>query len=502
MSQKYIKFNNVSFEYDSASGTLFENLNLHIAAGWSGVVGANGSGKTTLLKLATGLLSPSKGRIDKCQRVVYCSQRTDHPPNQLTEFSDCDTKRARVIRAQLNIGVHWHKRWNTLSHGERKRAQIGVSLWQEPVLLAIDEPTNHLDVEGRALIECALQSFTDIGLLISHDRELLDAICQQVLFVEPPHVICRRGNYTRGKFISDTENKTLKKQRAIKKQAYARLRREAGKRRSKANQADKKRSKRGLSKRDHDAKKKIDAARLSGKDGAHGKRLRQLDGRLAQAQQALKQIKVKKESVLGIWLPGDKSKRDKLFEVPSGSISLGNKKRLYYPDLLLKPDARLGITGPNGSGKSTLLEKLLPLINLGEERIVYIPQEIDRHQSQDILKQAQAMSNLSKGHLMTIVSRLGSCADRMLESVLPSPGEIRKLLLAMGITREPYVIVMDEPTNHMDLASIECLERALFECPGSLILISHDLRFLGRLTQQHWQIYRESEDEYLLKILR
>jgi ATPase subunit of ABC transporter with duplicated ATPase domains len=89
---------------------------------------------------------------------------------------------------------------------------------------------------------------------------------------------------------------------------------------------------------------------------------------------------------------------------------------------------------------------------------------------------------------MTAVSRLGSRPARLLESDEPSPGEVRKLLLGFGIARRPYLIIMDEPTNHLDLPSIECLEDALDGCPCGLLLVSHDLPFLSRLTRIRWHI--------------
>ena len=94
---------------------------------------------------------------------------------------------------------------------------------------------------------------------------------------------------------------------------------------------------------------------------------------------------------------------------------------------------------------------------------------------------------------MTIVSRLGSRPHRLLESDEPSPGETRKLLLALGMTRRPHIIIMDEPTNHMDLPSIECLETALADCPCGLLLVSHDRRFLQKLTRLEWQLARQPE---------
>jgi ATPase subunit of ABC transporter with duplicated ATPase domains len=98
---------------------------------------------------------------------------------------------------------------------------------------------------------------------------------------------------------------------------------------------------------------------------------------------------------------------------------------------------------------------------------------------------------------MTIVSRLGSRPRRLLESDEPSPGEIRKILLATGIARGPHLIVMDEPTNHMDLPSIECLETALSDCPCGLLLVSHDTRFLHALATVNWHLTDDGADSRL-----
>ena len=102
--------------------------------------------------------------------------------------------------------------------------------------------------------------------------------------------------------------------------------------------------------------------------------------------------------------------------------------------------------------------------------------------------QMRTLGNEQLGHLMTIVSRLGSRPQRLLETMDPSPGEVRKLLLALGITRAPHLIIMDEPTNHLDLPSIHCLETALQECPCALVLVSHDQYFLDRLATIRWHI--------------
>jgi len=489
--------------YDSASGPLFENVSLHVARGWSGVVGANGAGKTTLLKLATGALKPVRGRIETTANLLYCAQRTDDVPERLEELVLAKTKSACMIRGRLGICADWTKRWVTLSDGERKRAQLAVALWLEPEVLAIDEPTNHLDSQAREVVTKALRYFDGVGLVVSHDRELLDLLCQQCLFVEPAYVIARPGGVTKGMQIAKAERKSLERQYILKKHAYKKLQREAVKRRELAEQSRKRRSKRGLAEKDHDGREKKDRARVSGKDGVGGNVRRQLKGRLGQSRKRLENITMKKEYTLGIWLPGSVSKRNFLLGLATGSLSLGGQKRLYYPELDISPIDRIAITGPNGSGKSTLIRRIVNSLNVSKKHITYVPQEIDLSHSQDILAEALALPDDKLGHLMTIVSRLGSRPDRLLGSTEPSPGETRKLLLAIGMTYAPHIIIMDEPTNHMDLASIECLERALLDCPCSLVLVSHDKRFLRKLTQRKWNITRDSHSDcvFIMRVM-
>ncbi|MHC4866433.1 MAG: ATP-binding cassette domain-containing protein, partial [Planctomycetota bacterium] len=279
---------------------------------------------------------------------------------------------------------------------------------------------------------------------------------------------------------------------------------EAVKRRELAGQSLKRRSKRGLARKDHDAREKKDRARVSGKDGVGGKLRRQMEGRLRQAGKQLQEIRVKKEYTLGIWLPGSVSKRDFVLHLPVGALWLGGRKRLHYPELIVRGADRIAVTGPNGSGKSTLIRHLVKSIELPRERVTYIPQEIDLRKSQSILNRARALHGDKLGHLMAIVSRLGSRPDRLLDSAEPSPGEARKLLLAIGMTDAPHIIVMDEPTNHMDLQSIECLEEAFLDCPCGLVLVSHDRRFLSRLAQQEWRIALESDagDTFVMNVVQ
>lgn len=495
MTDLSIRFQNVSFSYDRATQALIRDLTVHFPRGWTGIVGANGVGKSTVLKLATGDLKPQGGQVIIPASTVYCRQRTDRSPTHLKQLVLTNTREACRIKGQLGVAGDWIDRWTTLSHGERKRAQIAVAMWRNPQVLAVDEPTNHLDAAAQDLLFSAFADYRGVSLVVSHDRRLLGDLCRQCLFVDPPDALLRPGNYYQGLQQAQKDATAVLKQRTQAKQELKRLKRAAAARRDAAARADRKRSKRGLKLKDHDARDKIDLARVTGKDGSAGKRLNQLKGRLSQVRNNMDAIKVKKEHRLGIWLPGARSKRNTLFNLPAGTINLGGQRRLHIPDLTMKPDDRIALTGLNGSGKSTLIDCVIQSLNLSMTHVAYVPQEIDVSASRTILAQARSLPGEKLGQMMTVISCLGSRPQRLLESNDPSPGEVRKILLATGIASVPHLIVMDEPTNHMDLPSIECLEKALADCSCGLLLVSHDRFFLDALTSTEWHISQDKGEQ-------
>lgn len=488
MSRNFIRFQAVSFGYSGAAEPLFSHLTMHAVRGWSGVIGANGAGKSTLLKLAAGILEPDKGLIEAPHRAIYCAQRTDEPPERFENFLSDFSKPANVLRDRLGIEFDWLYRWSTLSHGERKRTQVAVAQWQEPELLAIDEPFNHLDRDAREMIADSLKVFRGVGLLVSHDRDILDSLCYQSIFLDPPLTIVRPGGYSKATAAIEAERSAIENKREQEKREYKRLKKEATRRMEVESRSNGLKSKRGIPKKDHDAKSKRDLARLTGKDAIAGRLKQQMEYRLSQVKQRMDGMIVKKEYDMGIWFPESISRRNTLFDLPAGSLELAEGKTLAYPQLVMKPTDRIALTGGNGSGKSTLIETIMELLTLPTEHVTYVPQEISEEEAKKILEEVKRLPNEPLGFLMTVVRRLGSNPRQLLRSAAPSPGEMRKLQLALGLTRKPNLIVLDEPTNHMDLPSIQSLEQALAGCPCGLLMVSHDLRFLGALTTTEWNI--------------
>lgn len=495
-----LRFEDVSFSYPSMTGELLNEINIHFSTGWTGIVGPNGTGKTTLLLLACGKLMPDHGFIAVPDITSYCPQRTDDPPEGVKPLMAASDRDSLILKADLGLKQEELLRWETLSYGERKRFQIAAALYRQPDLLALDEPTNHLDSDTRSLLCRALKKYKGIGLLVSHDRELLDNLCRECVFIDPPAAILRPGNYSSGAEQGRHEKASAMKRHNDARDKLDKIEREHARRKHMAAKSARMNPKRHLSPKDHDARAKVNGAKLTGKDAVQGKLQKQLDGRLRKAREEFGSTPVKKEYPTGIVVLGSVCPRASLLNLPAGYLPLGEQVRLIYPDLNIGPRDRVALTGPNGCGKTTLITTIFSSLSLPDDRVTYLPQEIRIDESVRLLEELRSMSGEKLGWVMNIVSRLGSRPELLLESKLPSPGEARKIMLALGLLKEPWLVMMDEPTNHLDLISIECLESALVDCRCALLLISHDLKFLEALTQTHWEISKMANDSYTLNI--
>ncbi|MGI6495788.1 MAG: ATP-binding cassette domain-containing protein [Kiritimatiellia bacterium] len=500
----FLHLEHVSFSFPGMTKPLFVGVDAHFPPGWTGIVGPNGAGKTTLLRLAIGDLEPQAGRVVRLATAAHVPQRTDEPPPGAAGFHDACDPEALDIRRRLGIGEEWLDRWDTLSHGERKRFQIAAALWHEPDLLALDEPTNHIDADARRLLVDALHRFRGVGLLVSHDRELLDGLCGQCLFIDPPGAVMRPGGVTAGAGEERRERRFAREKDDDLRASARRLRRAAQKRHEEAQQqakAHKAARSRKVPTNDHDGRAKRQLAKLTGKDSWAANQSAALARRAGKEQKARAGLGVKKEYEMGFWLEdAGCSARNGLVRLEPCSLPLGDGRFLHLPGLRVGPVDRIAVTGPNGSGKSTLVRRLLDIANVPPGRIISVPQEITAEESARLLGETAAMPREELGKVMTCFSRLGSRPARLLESEVPTPGEIRKLLLSLGVVRGPHLIVMDEPTNHLDLPSIECLEEALAACPCALLLASHDERFLRAVTTRRWSLHPESNGDTRLRV--
>jgi macrolide transport system ATP-binding/permease protein len=502
MASAQLALQTVEFAHPGMTTPLFSDLTVQFPSAWTGIVGPNGAGKTTLLKVVTGELEAQSGSVHRQGLALYVAQRTDDAPEFFEDFIWAPD--ATVLKARLRVSEDWPERWSTLSHGERKRAQIAVALWREPAVLALDEPSNHIDADARRLLVQALKDFTGIGLLVSHDRALLDELCTHCLIIDPPDAVLRPGGVTEAMEQQENEENSARNANDVLRRTENRLQAEAQRRRVIADQkaaASRGSKQKKIPVNDHDGRAMRNLAKVSSKDAYAGKMVAQMNKRAGKVATERAEIAVKKRYETGIWVDGASyMPRDFLLRLPAGSLPLGGGRQLHFPDLAIGGTDRIALTGANGLGKSTLINHLLARLQLPAEKLVTVPQEISADDSRALLEEIKRLPNDELGRVMITISRLGSRPARLLESALPSPGEVRKLLLAIGIVRGPHLIVMDEPTNHMDLPGIVCLEDALADCPCAMLLVSHDEAFLEKITQIDWHLTREASGDTRLEI--
>lgn len=486
-----IHFHDLSFQYSSAVPVITD-ASFSLGPGWAGVVGANGAGKTTLIRLLDGSLSPTSGSItlDPANGiVVHCPQTADAVDDNTAALADAWDGAAHALLGRLRLDRAELERWETLSPGERKRWQVGGALYREPDVLLLDEPTNHLDAEARDLLVAALGGFREVGLVVSHDRTVLNTLCSRVLRIVSGDVEVWSGDY-------DTAHAAWEARETELRDGYAQVvaerrktrRRLADKRRAAdTKEAQHKRQLRTAGIKDKDARSMEKKGRFEGgqKQGSHEIGL--LRDEVDRLSDAAAGFEMQRQLGGDLFFEHEPPRRSRLLSF-SGPLRVAGQTLVDNADVTIERGDRILLTGPNGAGKSTLLRALLGKSSLPPDRILHLPQELDEVETHALMEDVAALDPETRGRVLGIVGVLGSDPKRVLATDAPSPGEARKLLIAMGLGTSAWVLLLDEPTNHLDLPSIERLERALEAYPGAMVVVTHDERFARNTAATIWHI--------------
>ena len=474
----YLDVQNVSKAF--GAHVLFRNLSFSVSEGQKvGLVAQNGTGKSTLISVLTGKEGKDAGEIiyRKDLRVGMLEQQPHFDPQESVldacfnhHGNDELVLKAKQILTQLKIS-DLQQPMGQLSGGQQKRVALANVLITEPDLLILDEPTNHLDLEMIEWLEGFLNRGNRTLLMVTHDRFFLDRVCNVILELDDKTIYTYRGNYS---YYLEKRQERIDQQRAEIQRANNLYRRE------------------------------LEWMRRQPQARAHKARYREeaFYGLEQRAKQRIEERQVRLKS-RGVYIG------NKIFECQYVSKAFGDKvilKDFYYNFARFE---KMGIVGNNGTGKSTFVKMLLGRVapdkgqfDIGETvKFGYFSQEgLKFREDQkviDVVTDIAEYVDLGGGRHLT--------ASQLLQHFLFTPeeqhnyvaklsgGERRKLYLCTVLMQNPNFLVLDEPTNDLDIQTLQILEEYLEDFPGCVIVVSHDRYFMDKVVD-HLLVFRGDGD--------
>lgn len=494
--------------------TLLDNADVTLNNGVkAGIIGANGAGKSSLFKLLLGELAPDQGDVEMSggQRIAHMAQEVDALDRPIIEYvldgdlalrqaeadllaareagdahreaelhgliETLDGYRAESRAAQLLVGLGFvqadlSRPLSAFSGGWRMRVNLARTLFMPSDLLLLDEPTNHLDLDALLWLEQWLTRYPGTLLLISHDRDFLDAVCDHIVHMHHQTLELYRGNYSQFE-RTRAEKLALQQAEAAKQQA-----------------------------------RREEIERFIARFKAKATKAKQAQSRVKMLERMEDIAVAHVDSPFHFTLPAADKTSHPLLVLDQAQLGYRGKKgdgsddniQLDKVNVTLLPGSRIGLLGPNGAGKSTLIKSLtgeLELLNgkriPGEHLAIgYFAQ----HQLEGLdvtstpFVHVQRLSpTASDQDIRNFLGGFGFKGDDAFGTVANySGGEKARLALALVAWQKPNLLLLDEPTNHLDLEMREALTQALASFEGTVILVSHDRHLLRATVDEFWKV--------------
>lgn len=470
---------------------LFEDISFTISQGDRiGLLGPNGAGKSTLLKILLSLEPVDSGTLSRRQnlRIGYASQSPEFTSQTIEEVllreAPNEDENEALTRARILLGkaqfTNFSQDASKLSGGWKKRLDIVRALMQEPDLLLLDEPTNHLDLEGILWLEKLLTKERTAYMVVSHDRYFLNNVANKIIELNK----C----YPEGLFISEGNMESYK----ASKEAFL------------SGQLEQQRSLSSTVRDEIEWLRKSPKARTT-KSRSRIQKANALIDELADVVERNKTFKV------DIDFTASERETRKLLTGKNLTKSIGPKELFKGVDVILSPGTRLGIVGKNGTGKTTLLKILageiaqdMGTIKYADNlKLVYFDQHREHISPTMTLREALApngdMVNY-RGQFIHVHGWAKKFLFKPERLSLPvgylSGGERARILIAKLMLQPADILFLDEPTNDLDIATLEVIEENLKEFQGAVVLISHDRCLMDTICTQILGLGHENEQRF------
>lgn len=427
-----------------------------------GLVGKNGAGKSLLFK---GLLGEFE--IDSVAEIMWYGTQAYVQ---------------QIDATYANTG---------LSGGEQTRKRLEEAFALAPHVLLLDEPTNHLDWQRIEELERKLKHFEGAFVIVSHDRALLDEVCNEIWELENGKLSFFQGNYS----FYEEEKRRQWNQQVVAYENYDKEKRRLLKR-----YRDKQDQSKGMNKapsRMGNSEWQLYKNKAAAKRGKIERVSKVLRERLERLEDVRKPIEP--EQIILAYHSFTEVHRKHVLMTPELTQIFSKKKLYTTPSLSLKNGSKTAIIGANGSGKTTLLKQIFSYphvdiaknvkVGLFEQQLESIPEDVSA------LEYVSAESTMEPLTIRTVLSRLRLKEDEILKKIGElSGGERVKVAFAKLMSADYNLLVLDEPTNHLDVEAIEALEELLIAYPGTILFTSHDRRFVEKIADHLW-IFHEAKVE-------